>query len=122
MLLSNLKSDSILQLLTVILLFVFVLLITWFTTRWIARIQKGQMAPGNNIEVIETARIATDKYIQIVRTGDKYLVIGVGKGEVNFLTELNPDEIQFREESTTPSINFSSVFERVKNLKKSKDD
>lgn len=122
MLLSNLKSDSVLQLVAVILLFVFVLAITWFTTRWISKLQKGQMSPGKNIEVIETAKITPDKYIQIVRTGDKYLVIGVGKSEVSFLTELNSDEIEFKEESPTPSINFASVLERVKNLKKSKDD
>ena len=72
------KVDGYLQFMTVLILFVFVLAITYLVTRWIANYQKGRAGLGN-LEIIETCRVAPNKYIQIVRAGEKYLVIGVGK-------------------------------------------
>lgn len=115
------STDSFVQFLTVLLLFLFVVLITWFTTRWIAKIQKGQMAGGENIEIIETQKLTADKYLQIVRAGEKYLLISVGKNDVNFISELNKDELSFIKKEET-SLDFSSVLEKVKNLKKNKDE
>ena len=42
---------------------------------------------NKNIEVVESYRIAPSKFIAIVRTGSKYLVIGVGKDEISKLSE-----------------------------------
>ena len=50
------RTDSYLQFLTVLLLFVFVLVITYFTTRWIARYQKVK-SNADNLEVIEPAEL-----------------------------------------------------------------
>ena len=59
-------AGSYAQFITVLLVFVLVLGITALTTRWIAGYQK-QQNQNNNVEVIETSRIANNKYIQIVR-------------------------------------------------------
>ena len=115
------KTNTYAQFLTVLLLFVFVLLITWGTTRWIARIQKGQMAGGNNLEIIESARVAPDKYVEIVRAGDKYLVLGVGKGEVHMLTELTKDELNL-EDNSLKNVSFSAVFDKIKQNKNEKNE
>ena len=63
--------DSFLDLITVLLIFVFVIAITLFTTKYVANYQKVQNA-GKNIEVLETYRISQSKYIQIVKIGAKY--------------------------------------------------
>ncbi len=63
--------DSIVQLLTVLLIFIFVLALTYFTTKLTAGFQKGRYQSAN-VEIIETLRIAPTKYIQIVRIGEKY--------------------------------------------------
>lgn len=114
------KMDSYLQFLTVLLLFVFVLGITWLTTRWMARYQKDRNAAGN-IEIVETCRISANKYIQIVRAGEQYLVIAVGKDEVHMLTKLSRDELVIQDRSGQ-GIDFAAVLDRVKKLKQNEKD
>ena len=115
------KTDTYVQFLTILLLFIFVLLITWWTTKWIAKIQKGQMANGTNLEIIETTKISPDKYIQLVRTGEKYIVIAVGKSEVHMLTELNPDEVII-EDNNDNTMDFKTIFDKVKNFNKNSNN
>lgn len=105
------------QLVTVVILFIFVLGITLFTTRWMANYQKGK-GYGANIEVIETNRITVNKYIQIVRVGERYLVIGIGKDEITFLTELDRAEIHRPEATGNAVPDFAGILDKLKNLKK----
>lgn len=107
------RTDSYLQFITVLLLFVFVLAITYITTRWIANYQKGRMA-GGNLEVIETLRITGNKYIQIVRTGNKYLVIAVGKDEIHMLSEISQEELILNKGMGGTEMNFGSILEKLK--------
>lgn len=86
------SAGGIAQLITVILIFLFVLLITVFTTKLVGDYQKIQSV-NSNMEVIETIRVANGKYLQVVRVGSKYIVIGIGKDEVSMLTEIKEDEL-----------------------------
>ncbi len=110
-------GNSVLQFFTVLLVFIFVLGITFFTTRWIANYQKKQ-TKGKNIEVIEQSRVGQNKYIQIVKTGDKYVVIGIGKNEITMLTELDSDEIKLPKDGETEGLDFKQAFMKAKNLMK----
>ena len=83
---------SVIRLITVLLLFFFVLGITYFTSRYIAGYQKKHMG-SSNIEVLEAARIMPGTVLEIVRVADKYLVIAIAKDKVTMLTELDPDAI-----------------------------
>lgn len=112
--LSSTASGGWVQLITVLLIFVFVLLITAFTTKWIGNFQKEKYA-GSNIEVIETRRVDQNKYIEIVRIGDKYFAIGIGKENISTIAELSKDSLQIPEAKTN---NFS--FKEF--LKKAKDN
>lgn len=58
------KADSYAQFITVLLIFVAVLAVTAWVTKWIAGYQKKQ-GVESNIEVRETVRIANNKYIQL---------------------------------------------------------
>lgn len=106
--------DSAFQFLTVLLLFVFVLVITFLTTKWIAKVQRGQMTKGNNLEVLETLKITSDKYIQIVRAGNKYLVIAIGKNEINMLSEIDLEDLEFKDADVKKTASFASVLEMFK--------
>ena len=75
--------DSVVQFITVLFIFVFVLGITYFTTRYIAGIQKEQYRTGN-MELIETLRISNNKYLQIVRVADKYFCMAECKCSYEF--------------------------------------
>ena len=110
------RWDSYLQFITVLILFIFVLVITYLVTKWIAKYQKGKTLVGN-LEVIETYRIASNKYVQIIRAGSKYLVIAVGKDEVHMLSELTGEQLSFQESKQEQTVSFASVFEKMKRLR-----
>ena len=69
-LLSATTVKSVAQLLTLLLIFAFVLGITYFTTRYVANYQKGKMI-DSNIKLMDAARLSQNKYIQIVQIGKK---------------------------------------------------
>lgn len=96
MLLTTGGYNSFLDLITVLLIFVFVIAITLFTTKYIANYQKVQNA-GKNIEVLETYRISQSKYIQIVKIGKKCVAIAVSKDTVTLLTTLEEEDVEFQE-------------------------
>lgn len=85
-------GSSVGQLIVAILLFVAVLAACYFTTAWIAGYQK-QHSFNRNIRVVETMKLTSNKYIQIIEVGGKYLAIAIGKDEVTFLTELSKEDI-----------------------------
>lgn len=105
--------ESIAQLITALLVFAFVLLITWAATRWVGNNQKMQLY-CKNIEVIETFKVTTNKYIQIVRTGDKYLAIAVCKESITMLAELDGECLTLSESDSTKEIPFGEILEKVK--------
>ncbi|MDD3205309.1 MAG: flagellar biosynthetic protein FliO [Lachnospiraceae bacterium] len=112
--------DGIGEFLTVLIIFVFVLAITYFSTRWIANYQKGHVF-SKNIEVIETYKITPNKYLQIVKTGDKYLVIAVCKDTITFLTELTEEQIELSV-GTQPvmKMNFKEILEKATDITRKK--
>jgi len=101
------SGSSVIQLITVLLLFVFVLFITAWTTKYIGNYQKLQ-GMNRNLELIEAIRISNNKYLQVVRAGEKYLVIAVGKDEVHMLTELSKEEIILTGSATNDTVTFDS--------------
>lgn len=85
--------SNFMQLLGVLLIFVFVLAITYLTTKWIAGYQKSRSF-NKNLKVIETLKLTQNKYIQIIEAGEVYLVIGVGKDEISMLTTLTKEQLK----------------------------
>ncbi len=100
---------SVVRLITVFLLFVFVLGITYVTSRYVAGFQKKRMG-SSNIDVLESARVMPNTVLEIIRAGDKYLLIAIAKDKVTMLTELDPDSLQFREGSVD---SFASIMEKA---------
>ena len=102
--------DSYVQLITVLLVFVLVLGITAATTKWIANYQK-QQSTGGNIQVVETVRISNNKYVQILRVGETYMVIAVCKDTVTLLGEVPADQLNL--DGPTHSFSFKELFEKA---------
>ena len=112
------RLSSFAQLITLIIVFIFVLGLTIVATKWMAQLQKQQFK-CTNIEVIETFRISNTKYIQIVRTGQKYVAIAVCKDTITMLTELQQEELEL---ITSPEITnipgFQEILMKVKKRNK----
>ena len=105
--------ESVLQFITVFVIFIFVLGITCVSTRYIAGIQKEQYKTGN-MELIETLRISNNKYLQIVRAGNKYFCMAVCKDTVTMLGEIQKEELVFRENNVSAGIDFQKILEKMK--------
>lgn len=85
--------DSFIQLIGVLVIFVFVLLITYLTTKWMGGLQKGRVT-GSNLRVIETISVGNGLLISLIETGKIYLVISIGKDGVHLLTQLSREELK----------------------------
>lgn len=105
--------DNVARFITLLLMFGFVLAVTYFTTRYIANFQKGKLHNAN-ITVIETAQIAPGRYIQIIKIGSRYLAVAVGKDTVTMLTELKEEDIQLLEDKGTDLPGFKEIMEKAK--------
>ena len=106
------RVDSIASFFTVLVIFIFILVITYFTTRYIANYQKGKFG-GKNIKVIESARLTTNKFLQIVQIGDEFFAIALGKDEVTFISKLDKDNLNLTEvDADLPG--FKEIFEKAK--------
>ena len=117
------SMDSFVQLITVLFLFLFVLVVTYAVTRWLSGVQKSQMV-GNNMEIMETVRISNSKYLQIIKVGNKYLVIAVCKDTVTMLTECSADDLFFHEGDEVKSLSFLEILDKMKkqNIQEKKTD
>ena len=117
------SANSYLQFMTVLIMFVFVLAITYFTTKWIAGYQQSKGA-GANLEVIESFRLADNKYVQIIRVGQKYLAVAIGKDSVTMLTEIPEDQLVFTNGENIKQLSFKDLFEKVqkRSLLEKEDD
>ena len=84
--------QSFVELIGVLIIFVFVLIITWLTTRWMANYQKGH-SNNKNLNLVETVRVGNNKMVSILKAGKKYYVISVGKEEIHLLGELSEEDL-----------------------------
>lgn len=96
------------QFITVILLFLLVLFMTYFVTKWIAGYQKVHYK-GMNIEPLESYRISSNKYIQIVRIGSKYVAVAVSKDSVEKLCELSDEDMKERGQEMDTKSSFGDI-------------
>ena len=110
--------ESFMQLISVLVIFVFVLVITYVTTRWMAGFQKSR-SYNKNLKIIETIAVGNNKLISIVAVGKKYIAVSVGKDDVHFLTEIKEDELKdlsFLDEPDKESAkeSFANILEKLK--------
>jgi flagellar protein FliO/FliZ len=120
MLILSSAGESFFQLIFVLVVFVGVLGITYYVTKWIAGYQKAQ-GFNKNLEIVEVLKISSNKYVQIIRAGeDRYFVIALGKDEVVPLGEISSQQLKEIEEAqvnSVPPIDFKSVLDKISKKK-----
>ena len=85
--------ESFIQLLGALVIFAFVLVITYFTTRWIGNYQKTNVQ-NRNLRFVESISVGNNKFISLVKAGKVYLVVAVGKDEVTMLAQLTEEQLE----------------------------
>lgn len=94
------KVDSAAQFVTVLFAFVFVLAITLVGTRLVGNYQKRQ-SYSKNFESIEAYGLSNNKYLQLVRIGQRYFVLAVSKDNVTVVTEVEEKELALTEDGVS---------------------
>lgn len=111
------RIEAFAQLVTLLIIFIFVLAVTYYVTRFVGNYQKNKLS-GSNINILETMRIANNKYIQIVKIGSRVFAIAVAKDTVSYLCELDEDELIYKESSSGKMLinndNFKEILEKFK--------
>lgn len=101
------------QFLTVIFLFIVLLVLTYFTTRFIAGYQKNHSV-NTNIESVEVMRLSPSQYVQIIRIGQKYVAIAVSKDSIEKLCELSSEDVEAISHEKTSMNSFRDVMDKIK--------
>ena len=105
--------ENLLQLIGLIIIFVLILIATYYTTHWIGNHTSVQ-SQANNIRVIETFRLSQTKYIQIIKVGgSRYFAIAVCKDTIEYLGELEEEDLTFVASSSDPVMDFAQVLKHV---------
>ena len=86
------SMESFFQLISALLIFVFVILLTYLTTRWIGNYQKVRMR-SRNLQVIESLSAGNNKSICLIKAGTEYLVVAIGKDEIHPLATLKEEQL-----------------------------
>ena len=105
-------TNSFVQFITLIVVFVIVLFITYYTTKFIGNYQKVSNK-NSNFKIIESYRLSNTKYLQIIQIGNKYLAISVCKDSITTLTELSEEEVKIPEYTSTQE-SFAQIFDKIK--------
>ena len=111
--------DSILKLIGLLVLFIIIIICCYYVTKFVGTKQIKHNV-GSNFQVIDTYRINQNKFLQLVKIGSKYVVIAIGKDNVTYITEINPDDVKLKESGVTKG-NFKDVFAAIINKNKTED-
>lgn len=107
------RSNSFIELMTVLVIFVVVLGATALTTKWIAGYQK-EMGRSGNIELLDAVRLGNNKYIQVVRIGEKYVALAVCKDTVTVVGEIPEEKIREFGKCDGQKNRFSDILSAVR--------
>lgn len=107
--------ENVFQLIGLLVVFALILAASYFVTRWIGNITL-QSQKNQNISVVETFRLAPNKFIQILRLGDKYIAVAVSKDHVEFLAEISEETLSLpetRERQVSSNQDFKEIFSKI---------
>ena len=114
------KLESVLQLIFALAIFLLVLFLAWVAARVAGSYQNNVLLKRGNKHIVETMRIANDKYIQIVKLADRYVALSVTKDHIELLLELDPDSVNEQADTTASPADFKTMFSKA--LRKDKHE
>ncbi len=101
------------QMMSLVFMLIIILLAAYFTSKFVASFKLGQLKKSN-FQVIDAYRISANKVLQLVKIGNKYIVLGIGKDSINVITELEEKEVIFREVNQGEKQTFRQIMDKLK--------
>lgn len=79
--------------------------LAYYTTRLIGGAKYGK-GGRRNLEIVESMGVGPQSFVHVLKVGKKYVLIGVTRGQVSLLTELEEEQLVLSENS--PKVSFES--------------
>lgn len=108
------------QLFFLVIIFIIILFMAYYCTRWIAG-SKLRFRKNSNFEIVESISVGYQSTIQIIKVGEKFLLIGVTKDNISFLSEIEKDSIKINSDKTVEKGYFDKYLEQYLNKRKKQD-
>ena len=110
-----LGSSGIGQFIVSVFILAVVIVLCYFTTRFIANYQKGIVGKGN-IEILEAKSLGNNKYIEIVRIVEECFAIVVEKYNITFISKVDRDTLKIEQpQANKTKESFSQLLDKLKN-------
>ena len=115
----SIRDSSLYNVFSLILIFVFVLILAYFTAKLTAKMQGNPLHKNSNMKIIETFRLGGNKFISIVKIGENYYALGFSKDEITMIDKLDPDSLNLPDESTQENKkSFKDILNSINNKDK----
>ena len=102
-----------------ILVFALVIVLAYFSTKWIAGARFAKK--GRNLRILESLPLGAQNSLQLVQAGDKVLLIGVTKESVTSLAEIPPESLETIQQPSAGG-SFDQLFRKLLNRDGGKKD
>ena len=118
----SIRDNSLYNVISLILIFIFILVLAYFTAKLTAKLQSNSINKKANIKVVESFRLGGNKFISIVKIGEDFYALGFGKDEITMIDKLDKDNITVSEHNSTEAgISFKDILGNI-NKKDKKDN
>lgn len=114
-------GEAILQAIFLIVVFIAVVALAYFTTKFVAKYQSDNILSKSNIRVVESFRLGNNKFIAIVVIAEEYYAVALGKDEITLIDKIDPTKL--KDKSTDVKAqgkSFKEVLESFKNKNENK--
>ena len=109
------------QFFSIFILIIAVCALAYYTTRLLGAARYGRFGK-RNIEIIESMGVGPQSFVHIMRIGEKYVMIGVTRNQINMITELDEGQISLAESHQITG-GFESLMGRfIKKEEQQEDD
>jgi len=112
----GLRDSSLYNVFSLILIFIFVLILAYFSAKITGKLQSNGLNKKANIKVIESYRLGGNKFISIVKIGENYYALGFGKDEITMIDKLDSEKLSLCDDSSYENkMSFKELLSRVGN-------
>ena len=104
----SIRDGSLYNVISLILIFAFVLLLAYLAAKLTAKLQGNPLNKKANIKIIDSLRLGGNKYISIIKIGTNYYALAFGKDEITLIDKIDKDTISIPDNLKTDSDNINN--------------
>lgn len=111
--------SSGLELVGLVVVFIVVIAACYFVTRFVGGKHLAQQK-NSNFTVLDTFRVAQNKYLQLVQAGKRYFVLAICKDSMTLVAELDKEDITYWREEGQAAGSFQEILSAMRSKKQDK--